>query len=97
MSASVLIEAVEAERFGGGCVVAAASGMCRSPASLMAAMMAARMVARLAGPLPVRLVAVSSVKVTSRMWWCASMLQCSRTRRARSAAVACALVRLVMA
>jgi hypothetical protein len=29
-------------------------------------MMAARMVARLAGPLPVRLVAVSSLKVTSR-------------------------------
>jgi hypothetical protein len=32
----------------------------------MAAMIAARMVARLAGPLPVRLVAVSSLKVTSR-------------------------------
>ena len=37
----------------------------------MAAVMAARMVARLAGPLPVRLVAVSSWNVTSRMWWCA--------------------------
>src|ERR1017187_3953541 len=32
----------------------------------MAAMMAARMVARLAGPLPVRLAEVSSLKVTSR-------------------------------
>ena len=32
-------------------------------------MMAARMVARLAGPLPVRLVADSSRKVASRMWW----------------------------
>jgi len=63
-------------------------------------MTVARMVARLAGPLPVRLAAVSSVKVTSRMWWCASMLWCSRTRRARrarSCEVALALVRLVMA
>ena len=33
----------------------------------MAAVMAARMVARLAGPLPARLVAVSSPDVTSRM------------------------------
>jgi hypothetical protein len=63
----------------------------------MAAMMAARMVARLAGPLPVRLVAVSSLNVVSLMWWCASMDQCSRTRRARSSAVAPALVRVVMA
>ncbi|HEV8278023.1 MAG TPA: hypothetical protein VGQ26_20325 [Streptosporangiaceae bacterium] len=53
--------------------------------------------ARLAGPLPVRLVAVSSLNVTSRMWWCASMDQCSRIRRARSCPVARALVRLVMA
>ena len=60
-------------------------------------MMAARMVARLAGPLPVRLEATSSLKVTSRTWWCASMDQCSRTSRARSCAVASALVRLVMA
>jgi hypothetical protein len=37
---------------------------------------AARMVARLAGPLPAE---VSSAKVTSRTWWCASMDQCSRT------------------
>src|SRR6266567_7802053 len=44
----------------------------------MAAVMAARMVARLAGPLPVRLVPVSSPNVTSLMWWCASMDQCSR-------------------
>jgi hypothetical protein len=34
----------------------------------MAAMMAARMVARLAGPLPVRLVEVSSLNVVSLMW-----------------------------
>jgi hypothetical protein len=33
----------------------------------MAVMMAARMVARLTGPLPVRLVAESSLKLTSRM------------------------------
>ena len=36
----------------------------------MAAMMAARMVARLAGPLPVRPVAVSSLNVVSRMVMC---------------------------
>jgi hypothetical protein len=29
----------------------------------------------LTGPLPVRLAAVSSVNVTSRMWWCASICQ----------------------
>jgi len=63
----------------------------------MAAMMAARMVARLAGPLPGRLAGVSSPKVTSRMWWWASMGQCSRTSRARSPALAPALVLLVMA
>jgi len=39
----------------------------------------------------------SSREVTSRTWWCASMGQCSRTSRARSCAVASALVRLVMA
>src|ERR1035441_9099090 len=63
----------------------------------MAAMMAARMVARLAGPLPVRLVEVSSLNVVSLMWWCASMDQCSRTRRARAGVLACALGRLVAA
>jgi hypothetical protein len=31
-------------------------------------------VARLAGPLPVRLAAASSLKVRSRTWWCASMV-----------------------
>ncbi len=36
-------------------------------------------------------------RVSDLMWWCASMDQCSRTRRARSCAVASALVRLVMA
>ena len=69
------IEAVESEGFGGGAVVAAAFGDVQVAASLMAAMMAARMVARLAGLLPVRLVAVSSLNVTSRTWWCASMDQ----------------------
>ena len=58
---------------------------------------AARMVARLAGPLPVRLGEVSSLEVTSRTWWCASIDQCSRARRARSCALASALVRLVTA
>jgi hypothetical protein len=47
MFASVLIEPVKAEGFGGDHMV----GMCRYPASLIAAMMAARMVARLTGPL----------------------------------------------
>ena len=78
-------------------MVAAAFGMCREPASLRTAVMAARMVARLAGPLRVRLAEASSPKVMSRTWWCASMDQCSRVRRPRSAAVALALVRLVMA
>jgi hypothetical protein len=63
----------------------------------MAAVLAARMVARLAGPLPVRLVAVSSPQVTSRTWWCAWMGRCSRTSRASSPAVASALVKLVTA
>jgi len=40
-------------------------------------------VAKVGGPAAGTAAAVSSVKVTSRMWWCASMLQCSRTRRAR--------------
>ena len=56
------------------------------------------MVARLAGPLPVRLVEVSSLKVTSRTWWCASMDQCSRDEPGQvSCAVASALVKLVTA
>ena len=63
----------------------------------MAAMSAARMMARLAGPLPVRLAAVSSLTVVSRMWWCASMDQWSRMSRARFGAVACALFKLVTA
>ena len=55
------------EGFGGGGVVASAFGeRAGSRRPLMAAIMAARMVARLAGPLPVRLVAVSSWNVTSR-------------------------------
>jgi hypothetical protein len=49
------------------------------------------------GPLSGRLAKMSSRMVTSRMWWCASMDQCSRMRRARSCAVASALVRLVTA
>ena len=84
MSVSVLLEAMEGERFRWGGVVAAASGMCRYSASLRAAVTAARTVARLAGPLA----EASSRKVTSRTWWCASMDHCSRTRRARSPAVA---------
>jgi hypothetical protein len=63
----------------------------------MAAVTAARMVARLAGPLPVRLAEVSSLNVVSLIWWCASIDQCSRTSRARSGVVACALVRVVTA
>jgi len=59
--------------------------------------MMAWMVARLMGPWLVRLVVVSSPKVTLRMWWWASMLQCSRMSRARPAVVALALIRVVMA
>lgn len=70
-----LIEAVEAEGFGGGGVVAPAFGDVQVAGVFEGGIMAARMVARLAGPLPVRLVAASSRKVMSRMWW-ASMDQC---------------------
>jgi hypothetical protein len=66
MSASVLIEAVEAEGLGWGGVVASAFGDVQVAGLLDGAMMAARMVARLAGPRPVRLVAASSPKLTSR-------------------------------
>ena len=56
------------EGFGEGGVVAPAFGPEQVAAVLMATMMAARLVARLAGPLPVRLVAVSSWNVTSRVF-----------------------------
>jgi len=51
------------------------------------------------GPLPVRLAAVSSLNAERRisMWWCASIDRCSRTSRARSGAVASALVKQVTA
>jgi hypothetical protein len=48
MSASVLIEAVEAKGFGGGGMVAPAFGDVQVAGVLRAAMTAARMVARLA-------------------------------------------------
>jgi hypothetical protein len=71
MSVSVLIEAVAAEGFCGGGVVAPAFGGCAgSLASLTAAMTAARMVAMLAGPLPVRLVEASSPNAVSLMVVC---------------------------
>jgi hypothetical protein len=68
MSASVLIEAVEAEGFGRGGVVAAAFGDVQVAGVFEGVMMVARMVARLTGPLPVRLAEASSPKVTSRMF-----------------------------
>jgi hypothetical protein len=50
MSASVLIEAVEVEGFGGGGVVTPSFGDVQVAGVLIAAMMAARMVVKLAGP-----------------------------------------------
>jgi hypothetical protein len=71
-----LIEAVEAEGFGGGGVVALSFGDVQVAGVFDAAMIAARMVAmRLAGPLLVRLVAVSSLNVMCREWWCASTVR----------------------
>ena len=61
-----LIEAVESEGFGGSAVVAPAFGDVQVVGVFDGRMMAARIVARLASPLPVRLVAVSSLNVTSR-------------------------------
>jgi len=67
MSASVLIESVKAEGFGGGGVVASAFGDVQVT-GILDGRDAARMVARLTGPLPVRLVAASSPNVRSRTW-----------------------------
>jgi hypothetical protein len=47
------------------------------------------------GSVPVRSWEPSSAIVTSRMWWCASMLQCPRIQSARRAGLAWAAVRLV--
>ena len=50
----------------------------------------------MAGRLPVRLAGASSLNVTSRTWWCADGPALA-TKRPRSCALACALVRLVTA
>jgi hypothetical protein len=87
MPAPILIEAVESEGFGGGCMVGPAFGDVEVADVFEGGDDGSPMVARLAGPQPVRLVVVPSPELTS---WCASMDQCSRTSRARSRAVASA-------
>jgi hypothetical protein len=67
LSVCVLVEAVEAEGFGGGGVVAAAFGDVQVAGVFDGRGDRGRMVARLTGPLAVRLAAASSLNVTSRM------------------------------
>ena len=65
------------------------------PASSRTKITALRMVASTWGAAPVRMVDASSLKVTSRMLCCASMLQCPRLCLSRSRGVALVLLRLV--
>ena len=93
----LLIEAVKAEGFGGGGVVAAAFGDVQ-----VAGVFDGRDDGGADGGQVGRPAAGAAgggvfPKVRSRTWWWASMDHCSRTRRARSPAVASALVRLVTA
>jgi len=96
MSASVLIEAVEVEGFGGGGVVAPAFGDVQVAGVFDGRDDGGADGGQVDGPRPVRLVEISLPKVTSRTDMMVRLDdQCSRTRRARSCAVASALVRLV--
>lgn len=54
------------------------------------------MIAMTRGAVPARIVEASSVKVTSRMWWSASMCQWLRMISARSVGEVCSGVRLVI-
>lgn len=78
--------------------------MRRSPAAMLAApdrrrapMARLRQVAMARAALPVRACEASSAKVTSRMWWWASMPQCPRTSVASWTGEAWSAVRLVTA
>ena len=82
MSLLSLIEAVKAEGFGRGGVVSAAFGDVQVAGVFDGRDDGGADGGQVYAPFPVRLVEVSSPKVTSRTWWCASMDQCSRTSRA---------------
>src|SRR6266567_3954355 len=99
MSASVLIEAVKVEGFGGGGVVAAAFGDVQVAGVFDGRDDGGADGGQVGGPAPgaAGRGVFAERGVPQLMWWCASMDQCSRTSRTRSAAVACALVRLVTA
>ena len=68
MSVGVLIEAVEAEGFGGGGVVAAAFRDVQVAGVFDGRDDGGADGGQVDGPLPVRLAELSSPKVTSRMW-----------------------------
>src|SRR5271166_2829761 len=98
MSVPVLIEAVESEGFGGRAMVAPAFGDVQVAGVFDGRDDGSADGSQVGGPAAGT--AGSSVFAechVERTWWCASMDQCSRTRRARSCAVAWALVRLVTA
>lgn len=67
------------------------------PFNFRAPMARLRQVAMVRGGLPVRSWEASSVKVVSRTWWWASMVQWPRISAAIWAQVACSAVRLVTA
>jgi len=96
MSASVLIEALEVEGFGGGGMAASAFGDVQVAGVFQGGddggADGGQVDRPAAGP------ADGGVSMEGHIpWWWASMDQCSRIRRARSSAVASALVRLVTA
>jgi hypothetical protein len=96
MSASVLIEPVKAEGFGGGGVITAAFGDVQVSGVFDSRGDGGADGGQVDGPTAGA--AGGSVFAEGHVaWWCASMDHCSRTRRARSPAVASALVKLVTA
>ena len=97
MSASVLIEAVEAEGFGGGGMVAAAFGDVQVACVFEGRDDGSADGGQVGGPAAGTAGRGVLAEAHVTVWWCASMDQCSQTSRARSSAVASALVRLVMA
>jgi hypothetical protein len=94
---SVLIKAVEAEGLGGGGVVAAAFGDVQVAGVFDGRDDGGADGGQVGGPAAGTAGGIFAESRRSRMWWCASMDQCSRTSRARSGVVASALVRLVTA
>src|ERR1035441_7421549 len=97
MSVSVLIEAVEVEGFGGGGVIAPAFGDVQVAGVFDNRDDGGADGGQVGGPAAGAAGGGVFAERRELMWWCASMDQCSRTRRARSGAVASALVGLVAA